>query len=745
MEDPVEHLRAAALSTLKSKRRKPVPVKPSVAIQSQKPPPAESLQLDYGLDENVGGDVTTPLKNEPPSLSQSKLPTLDDEGHSREEGEISEGEDISMTVPSILPIHQLPAPTKSEKSENLEPQDEERSATSEAPLTTSPEAVPSVIKLPTPTPTLMERISEPVYTDVKQEERGDSMVFADRVSDDVDMQHVRPGLALTQEEYDSVKVIVLDLLGWGVDFKYLFESGINKSLLYYVFNELNLRLPNDFDMTGIVLYTPEAITEAQQASASMTSPPAPNTSSLSPEIVRLPKPSLSSRLTTPPPTSVLTQAMGSPVDSDLHDMERRRRQELVARKAAAQASRKTKRSDHGKMFVITTSDGAQENDTNSLIPAETVDDFLNSLGPVQNLKLSITDNTHPLPEMKDDMEVDSTPEQKQLIESDPEKAIQRHASSDRSFSEPPPLSSEAPPTSVSSTSTTFSPVTSAFVLDTEAPPPARIQPVRRGTKRPVASDFVDFDSSPRKHNSFRHTEHINGNGQLNAIPRRVPTSTSFHNIGASRRCVIELSDSEEEGGPQSSAQQLYEESARQRKELNRQGKQILYPSPAPFKASDAMSPAALAQKESEIRKMRELIAQREEETRLRKLAMAKLQSNPGTRPSSTISNTGISLKQEDLDVVIAVAERLANNGQFTKNIRDPESATPPAEAASRASSSDFSTGFSTEIYPTGIEGARALPAQQQISQIADSTQGQDSPAARTFSLCTTPQLSHLLF
>lgn len=56
--------------------------------------------------------------------------------------------------------------------------------------------------------------------------------------------------------------------------------------------------------------------------------------------------------------------------------------------------------------------------------------------------------------------------------------------------------------------------------------------------------------------------------------------------------------------------------------------------------------------------------------------MAKLQSNPGTRPSSTISNTGISLKQEDLDVVMAVAERLANNGQFTKSIRDPESATP---------------------------------------------------------------------
>ena len=56
--------------------------------------------------------------------------------------------------------------------------------------------------------------------------------------------------------------------------------------------------------------------------------------------------------------------------------------------------------------------------------------------------------------------------------------------------------------------------------------------------------------------------------------------------------------------------------------------------------------------------------------------MAKLQSNPGARPSSTIPISGISLKQEDLDVVMAVAERLANNGQLAKNTRDPESATP---------------------------------------------------------------------
>ncbi len=108
MEDPVEHLRAAALSTLKSKRRKPAPVKPSVTIPARQPPPAESLQLDYGLDEDVGGGATTPHKNDARSLSKSTVLTLPDEGHSREEGEISEGEEISLPVSSVPPMKSYP-------------------------------------------------------------------------------------------------------------------------------------------------------------------------------------------------------------------------------------------------------------------------------------------------------------------------------------------------------------------------------------------------------------------------------------------------------------------------------------------------------------------------------------------------------------------------------------------------------------------------------------------------------------
>ena len=310
---------------------------------------------------------------------------------------------------------------------------------------------------------------------------------------------------MTQEEYDSVKGIVLDLLGWGVDFKYLLEYGINKSLLYYVFNELNLRLPDNFDMSGIIAYTPEAMAEAQQASASMATPSAPKKNSPS-GIGNQPKATLSSRLTTPPPPPILTQVINSPADSDLHDMERRRRQELVARKAAAQASRKSKRSDNEQAFITTASDVAKENDKNSLIPAESVDDFLNSLGPVQNLKLSISDNTHLRPpETKNDMEVDPTPEQKQPVELDQEKAIQKGTPSDRSFSEPPPPSSEAPPTSVSSTSTSFSPVTStAFPPNAETPPPSGIPPVRRGRSPPHPTTARDSRSLAEHYSSSSH-------------------------------------------------------------------------------------------------------------------------------------------------------------------------------------------------------------------------------------------------
>lgn len=419
-----------------------------------------------------------------------------------------------------------------------------------------------------------------------------------------------------------------------MDFNYLLESGINKSLLYYVFNELNLRLPDSFDMSDIATYTPQTFIRYAAL-------PLQHNGQVSTSLESLAKPSLSSRLTTPPPISDAVALIDRVTVSNLSDMERSRRQELLARKAV-QASRKQSRPDarHNSPPVRTTdvpgsrvekqSDATISTDNDNpiaRIPSDSVDDFLNSLGPVHDLNSSF--NRIPFKSMvtsenHDGMDVDQTVEYGEA-----ENTLEELTSSDRSFSEPPPPSTEPPPTSVSSVSTTFSTVpTAAPASKSSIFLPAPI-PARRATKRPVASDFVDFDSSTRKQDAERPPSRSNGHGQPTVIPRRSLT-TSFHNVGALRRCVIDLSDSEDDDVLYPADQQpnphYSEDITRQRRELNRQGKPGVHATPTPFKPSDTIPPDVLAEKESQIRKMRELIAKREEETRLRKLAVRLVRS-----------------------------------------------------------------------------------------------------------------------
>ncbi|TDL16221.1 hypothetical protein BD410DRAFT_844571 [Rickenella mellea] len=49
--------------------------------------------------------------------------------------------------------------------------------------------------------------------------------------------------AITPDQLYQAKVVVLDLLGWGVPPEYLLDRGISLRLLYTVFTELRLRLP----------------------------------------------------------------------------------------------------------------------------------------------------------------------------------------------------------------------------------------------------------------------------------------------------------------------------------------------------------------------------------------------------------------------------------------------------------------------------------------------------------------------
>lgn len=200
MVDPVEHLRAAALSTLKSKRRKPPPEKLSAPIPARRAPPTESLQLDYGMDE----DFIRPEKDVPTGQHNGSHPAplervlshqvFNDEGHSREEGEISEDEDIPSTT-QITPMHQLFASpmTISSRGSDLNAfmgQPPPQSITTHTVI--NPQAVPP--DTPTLVPTLMQRLSEPMPSASNQVEQDVSIMLIDQVSNIVDSGHVRPGL-----------------------------------------------------------------------------------------------------------------------------------------------------------------------------------------------------------------------------------------------------------------------------------------------------------------------------------------------------------------------------------------------------------------------------------------------------------------------------------------------------------------------------------------------------------------------
>jgi len=46
---------------------------------------------------------------------------------------------------------------------------------------------------------------------------------------------------VTTEEFSEAKLIILDLLGWGVPSEYLLDYGLTREAIYYAFTELNLK------------------------------------------------------------------------------------------------------------------------------------------------------------------------------------------------------------------------------------------------------------------------------------------------------------------------------------------------------------------------------------------------------------------------------------------------------------------------------------------------------------------------
>ena len=61
---------------------------------------------------------------------------------------------------------------------------------------------------------------------------------------------------MTFEQLNEAKVLILDLLGWGLSPENLVEAGISKQCLVPCLRELKLRLPKNIDLSDVVLFDP---------------------------------------------------------------------------------------------------------------------------------------------------------------------------------------------------------------------------------------------------------------------------------------------------------------------------------------------------------------------------------------------------------------------------------------------------------------------------------------------------------
>ncbi|KAI0826768.1 hypothetical protein BC628DRAFT_1319417 [Trametes gibbosa] len=654
-EDHAASLRAAALMTLKSKRRK----NPFVKVEMVPAPRAlaapPSIELDYGQEDAVVSSSIASSPVVPPAkvvtcLTEEPEPMDIDDSPGREEGEISDSEVLQSTPQT-----------------KLEPQSPvlEQSALPTPPIASVPSSSIAVAPPPAAQPLLPHESSESLVAPTP-----------------VDENHARPGLAMTQAQYETAKDIVLDLLGWGVPPEYLVGCGLSREIVYYVFVELNLRLPSNLDTTGLPPVSispppssqPSSPTVAIRTSLSHPSlPPKPQTSIGTVPDVGEPR-SLSATAppfvpTTPEP---VTSSVASSSTPSLHDMEQQRRQELLARKAVLASRKLRQKAPSSPIPSSQPSDNILVKDV-PMVPTKMVDDFLQSIEPVATGNASSRTMEEPYnPSLIAparslyDMEVDDVPglttghdpvteytplsrppparsSSVSTITSPRSPAIPQSAvssTSDRSFHPPPSrkLNFNTAPLSYGGDDNDSDAIPGLFqsqTLPAESRPPVS----RRGTKRPVAADFVDMEPGPAKPYTKGPPDFFRAN-----IRRK---TAGFAGL-TQRRCVIDLSDSEDDENYSSRNGDLSMcTDSRATKVFTPQ----LTAAPTPRVQSPGIppvsAPSVLQEKEEAIRKMRELIAQREESRRKKLAAPSPLTPSP----SSTPTNGVVAIKQEDDDPV----------------------------------------------------------------------------------------------
>ncbi|KAM6494385.1 hypothetical protein JOM56_010746 [Amanita muscaria] len=612
--DQVSSLREAALSTLRAKRRKPGLEKASLS----RPPPPDSIQLDYGQEEShqpTPKPTPSCLPKIVASSSAKQLESVPEDVHMREEGEISEEEDIPPAPPA--PKETPKSPVEDAKPPSANPISAARrfsAASKDLSQTTTQSRRSSEPSLVSPQSTRHRSATPGAHL---------SAVHLALLA--LDEKHVRPGIQMTQQQYDTAKDIVLDLLGWGVPPEYLVECGLSRELVFYVFAELNLRLPRNLDTTGLIPYTPEAMLTARQAAATATQVEAPISSPIqtsSPIKAGNDNDVSVSYISQPAESPSSPAAMSTISSHSLHDIEMQRRQELLARKRAVLASRKSKQPSTTNLPTAPPADSAPPESTSAVSPD--VDTFLESISASKAVDVpastSSSERATSLPKSDDAMDVDDIPGlgglhviERTMSPTNQLEALQLMSPSkeqSRSVKSPdctmPSFtgSSHSAIEKSDSVSSVGSSSSQSMIMDGQA---------RRGTKRPVASDFVDLDTSTRLPTTNGKYNHGSTHYHHHATRRAGAIDFGSVNNGH-RRCVIDLSDSEDEFRSEDNVWRRSKRSS-----FNTPGSSSTPPviPTAPINPGVVKEPSLL---EMEIERMKELIAKKELD-RLRKLAV----------------------------------------------------------------------------------------------------------------------------
>ena len=436
---------------------------------------------------------------------------------------------------------------------------------------------------------------------------------------------------MTQAQYDAAKDTVLDLLGWGVPPEYLVDCGLSREIIFYVFVELNLRLPANLDVTGLLPLVPLPTAPIVPPSPSAPSRPR-QTESVS---------SLSAKAAPfVPGTSNANESTTS--SPSLADIEQQRKAELLARKAVL-ASRKLRPQKSSSTSQLPAGPVASTSSV-AEVPTKTVDDFLNSIEPVTPSSLGAATSTSRSTSSKppsralsiDRMDVDDEVPGLSVGLTTDYTPLARPVPSARSASASDVLS-PIPPSAPSLTSTRSlaAPSSTSSVSNGEltygindemdvVPGLSQTRSVwedgqssgaRRGTKRPVAADFVDLE--PGSSRSGTRTDVYRPH-----VRRR---TTGFAGI-TQRRCVIDLSDTEDEQEEATLLTSVVPSRTESRGPTAGTPQASIAPTPrVNSPATPLVNPATLLEKEEQIRRMRELIAQREQ-NRLKKIALVSLHS-----------------------------------------------------------------------------------------------------------------------